>query len=309
MKPIVSRSVCLEQTRAPMRRRLWPLAVISAALMLCTVLGNPMVRADRTSITKTITVPEFGVSVSFGLSLDYAPKEALARLGGRVPLSYAPGPLPITMSVNVLTLLEANGMVTSMAAELLNQTVGGIISWTVSIPISAGTPVGSQTVQSVTIFSQGEFGAYLDVTLNGQVNATLTATAGTIDPAQLTMRRWGGYEANFTAPQTAGTATVTASFSYYVTNGYKVRFEPASVISLILGQSEYTIYEFPLGAFPFGNAVQSRIEVVDTSAQSSEQSSPLLPIAGSLVVGLVVGAAVGLVIGRRKRATRPKEGP
>ncbi len=258
-----------------------------ALFVLAAALG-PGARAASLDVTFS-TQEVRGVHGSFGFTIQYAPTDILVRPGGTVTLAYAPGPLPAALVVDVAALLASSGVDPPPAVD----QVAALLPANVSVPIT-DTPIGRYTVDSIPIYSASGVSVTLDVTLDGQVNATLAADAGTLDRTALTWTGWGGQEATLTAPG-AGSANVTASFAYYVSNRYVLAFD-------ILGVP----YTYPIAAFPLGELnsperAESHIETVEPSAGAGAPgpAPPWTTVVVAMSAGIAVGLGVGWGVGRR----------
>lgn len=264
------------------------------ALAVAVVVFAPPGRAPTVDVTFD-TREIRGVHGTFGFALAYAPAEALVRAGGHVTLSYAPGPLPASLVVDVQALLASTGI--SFPTKV--DQVIALLPPTVSIPIQ-DTPIGRYVVESIPVYAASGASVTLDVTLDGQVNATLVASAGTLDQTALVWTAWGGREAVLTAPD-QGSATVAATFAYYVSNGYVITFD-------VLGITyAYPVASFPLGELPFPQGAESQVDTV-ASNPDARPSSGLSGVLTGILAGVAFGAGVacGLALGwglavRRKR--------
>jgi len=229
-----------------------------------------------------------GISATFGFNLQYAPQEVLARPGTDVTLGFAPGPLPATLTVDVLGLLGSAGIyIPAWVTDGVNETAApwGVTNlWAPAIRI-ADTPIGAYKVYSIPLYEG--LPVYLDINLVGTLKGDLSASAGSLEKSLLTWTKWGGQEVNLTLPSWGTDVTVSATFKYSVNNDYVIRFD-------ILGfYEEYPIASFSLGEITFGKATTSHIEVIEEA--SATEASGVSPV--SVGLGLGVGAAAGVVAG------------
>jgi len=236
------------------------------------------------------------------LAIDYSPVADLARNGSTVQLQYAPSPLPMTLNVNLLALFSASGNpIPAFVTDYINSTTNGSSAWTISVPV-ADTPIGSFTIASYDLF---EGLAYLDIDIAGQLQASVTSSAGSLSRNSLTWGTWGGQSTTLTVAGTSN-ITVDAAFEYAVSNAYSIRFvEPIASALVSMGYpATFTVASFTLGTFPLQGSAHSAIEVVQPqTVKIVQQAAPDQPalIAGVGVVCLAAGSAAGLVVGRRKK--------
>jgi len=239
-----------------------------------------------------------GVSATFGFNLQYAPQEVLARPGTEVTLGFAPGPLPATLTVDVLGLLGSSGIyIPAWVTDEVNDTAAPLNPWVPTIPI-ADTPIGAYKVYSIPLY-QG-LPVYLDINLIGTLKGGLSASAGSLEKGLLTWTKWGGQDVNLTLPFEGADVTVSAAFSYSVTNDYVIRFD------IPFFYEEFTIASFSLGEIPFGKATTSHIEVIEEASRMDANGFSPAGLGLGAVVGAAVGLIFGLLVGKRGRKQVPK---
>jgi len=280
----------LESVRS---RRVSIVALACAGALFFGVMCSTPARAARIEVS--LHMPELvnGVDASFGFVMEWTPAKSLARSGDKVTIAYSPTSSHASIIINIADLLTSAG-VPSDLADLLAGVSTIDITDVLGEPID--TPIGSYEIYSIGLYVPG---VSMNVYLNGQVNATLGADAGTLDNHAFSWSEWGGREASLTAPST-GTATVTASFKYWVSIGFSIAHPLGFFI-----QNPCPIANFSLGELSFPQTASSTVEVVDSGAGTSGLSS--IPI----VVAAVVGLAVGVVVGRmsRRKAKRSQTPP
>jgi len=266
-----------------------------ASVVLVAMLLVPG-SASAASIASTFTTPEVrGVSASFGLVMDYGPQHSLARKGDQVEIQFAPSPLPMSLHVNLLKLFSESGAPLPSAVTSIVNLAAGTGVWVVTIP-AYDTPIGSRTIASYSLFQNIVF---LDVTVVGTLQASLTSTSGDLDRTSLSWTDWGGEQVKMTVTGSES-ASVSASLSYQVSNGYVLRFaEPiASALTYAGYPSSYVVASFSLGTFPLEGTPTANVEVVSQTAPASDQTATVLGVGGGAAF---VGIAVGIFLGRKSR--------
>jgi hypothetical protein len=178
----------------------------------------------------------------------------------------------MALHVNVLRLLAAaNVSVDSSITAAVNDSadlLGITDPWNVTLNITT-TPIGAYVVTSIEVFTAPGVTVYVDVTLIGQVNGTLSASSGALNRTSMTWLQWGGQNATFTAPSGTTTSTITANFVYFASSAFVVRFSIPGVTDFLeaLGiPTSFPIVEFPLGEAPFAQSARVRIDTIDVEA-------------------------------------------
>ena len=214
-----------------------------------------------------------GVSVSFGIEVAYVPESFWIGPNNTTALLFAPGPLPITMEVDIIALLHsANVSLSSSLTNFVNTTASALgidDPWNVSIPIN-DTPLGNVTVASIPVFESSLVTVYLDVVLTTQLNGSLNASAGSLNLSKLLWYQWGGKEVGFMAPNASAQSNVTARFNYSLSAAFVVRFETFSILSP--PSATYTVASFQLADAPFNQTVVITAETIDLAAIYRELS-------------------------------------
>jgi len=235
-----------------------------------------------------------GVSATFGFNLQYTPQKALARPGTDVTLGFAPGPLPATLTVDVLGLLLSEGVtIPSSVTDFVNSTAASLgVSnpWSPTIPI-ANTPIGSYEIYSLPLYEG--LPVYLDINLVGILKVDLSASAGSLDRSRLTWTKWGGQDVNLTLPLEAADVTVSAAFKYSVSNDYLITIEVPGFTQ------SYPVSSFSLGEISLGQSITSHIEVVEEASATDAGGVSPVSLGLGLGIGAAAGAVAGFVIGRR----------
>jgi len=279
-------------------RRMTLICVLAGLFVAAGSFSREAIAAHVNSEFDTL---EFhGVSGQFGIVVEYNPQEILTRPSHMVTVSYSPSPLPVSIRVNILKVLSDAGYdIPSMgkfAVELAASTIDVLDPWNVTLPV-AETPIGRYTVQSYQIYPG--LPVFLDLTLDGQVNATVSTASGPVEGSPFVWKKWGGQEVNLTAPSSAGTSTVTASFTYFVSAEVSVRFE------LTVFDYSLPLFSFPLGELAFQQTAQSIVEVVDTCAASGNgiSTTDWILVVVAAIVGLVIGIVLGWLSSRKTRTS------
>ena len=289
----------------PMRRASALMVLMSVLTVIAQAMAVESASAaadiDVTIQTQVVN----GVSATFGFDLQYTPEDVLARPEADITLGFAPGPLPATLTVDVLGLLGSTGIyIPAWVIDLVNDMAApwGVTNpWAPTIPI-ADTPMGAYKIYSIPLY-QG-LPVYLDINLVGTLKGDLLASGGSLEKSLLTWTKWGGQDVNLTLPSWGTDLTVSATFTYSVSNDYVIRFDIPGFYE------EYPIASFSLGEIPFGKATTSHIEVIDEASTADNALSPT-----GLGLGAVVGAAVGVILGvwlgkkGRKQVPKSPESP
>ena len=274
------------------RRRLG-IVIASLICLMMTLSFVPVAKAATMNVTMhTPTV--YGVHADFGFIMYYTPSDVTVSPGDSVIIGYSPGPAPMYLYIDVLGLLSSIGVTLNSpltdVTGWINNTAAllGIPDdpWTLPLNLT-GTPLGSFVLEEIPVWEG--IPMYLDIALNAQLKCEITTTGGSLDHEQYSWTTWGGREVNLTAPQNAGDITVSAQFSYIVSNSYNLRID----IPLIYTHS-WQILSFPLGTIEFQDPVQTHVSVVSSGGGSGSGSESL----GTTAIGLTIGALVGgLMIG------------
>ena len=273
------------------RRRL-NIVIASLICLMMALSFVPVAKAATVNVTmQTPTV--YGVFADFGFNMYYTPSDVTVSPGDSVLIGYSPGPAPMYLYVNVLGLLSSIGVTLNQplidVTGWINSTAStlGISDpWTLPLNLT-GTPLGSFVLEQIPVWEG--IPMYLDIALNAQLKCEITTTGGSLNHEQYSWTNWGGREVNLTTPQNPGDITVSAQFSYVVSNSYNLRID----IPLIYTHS-WQILSFPLGTIEFQDPVQTHVSVVSSSGGSGSGSESL----GTTAIGLTIGALVGgLMIG------------
>ncbi len=248
-------------------------AAMTVGVACILVLSLPAPGAMAAEVTTTYTTDEFyGVSASVSMGVGYDPEALLVKPGSETTIDFSPAPRQMALHVNILRLLEASNLfLHADITDAVNDSasfVGISDPWNVTINIT-DTPIGTEVVQSVEVFAQSGVTVYVDVALKGQVNGTLSTNSGTLNRTELTWLRWGGQNVTFTAPDESSVSTISASFAYYASSEFLVRFSILGVTDLLEAFGypiSFPLAEFPLGEAPFAKSANIRIETVDVEA-------------------------------------------
>jgi hypothetical protein len=238
------------------------------AVVLPTLAVAPSVQAASTQVA--YTTPEiYGVSASIGLDVKYDPAAMIVRPGSVTAITFAPGPSPMQLIVNLLRLLDAaNASVDSSITAAVNDSAAilGIAEpWNITVHVT-DTPIGAYQVASLVVFSAPGVTVFLDVNLVGQVHGSVSADSGSLNRSFLEWMGWGGEEVSFTAPAESRVSIITASFSYLVSCAFSVRFSIPGVTDLLTAVGlpvDFAVASFPLGEAPFAQPAAVRVETVD----------------------------------------------
>jgi len=280
-----------------------PLSAAIAGLICAMMVLTVMPGAKAASIDVTMQTPTvYGAHAEFGFNLYYTPQSDLIEAGDSVNMSFAPGPHEMVLVVDILALVASAGYsIPGWISDSVNSTaqfLGIDDPWTLWIPFSA-TPLGTYVLAEIPVYEG--LPLYVDITMNGQLNASISTSSGSLNTSKLTWTNWGGKEVRFTAPSSGGDVTVSTTFSYYVSNSYVLRIDVPDK------QHAYTIeiMSFPLGEISFSQTARSHISVVTTGG-STAVTGGITGVAIGLSVGALAGGfVIGIVAGRyvlRKKA-------
>jgi len=283
----------------PMRRASALMVVMSVLTVIAQAMAVESASAaadiDVTIQTQVVN----GVSATFGFDLQYTPENVLARPEADITLGFAPGPLPATLTVDVLGLLGSIGIyIPAWVTDLVNDTAApwGVTNpWAPTIPI-ADTPIGAYKIYYIPLY-QG-LPVYLDINLVGTLKGDLLASGGSLEKSLLTWTKWGGQDVDLTLPSGAADVTVSTSFKYSVNNDYVISFDVPGFYE------SYPIASFLLGEISFGKTTTSHIEVIEEAATAGNALSPAGVGLGA-VVGVAVGVVTGFLVGKRGKKQVP----